>query len=266
MNMSDTPISTQLAQNSTEHQVEQIKIQGMDSRFIQDIKLSLEIYRTIHKYVFTHILYDLEAAEMQNPQIDLTRMSMSPTIPITRPQYCTPIPILLEIVRTVHKFGFSHKFSVININNNIIFNLKMRSFSIHKQFILFDDDKNPIVTLHKKRMTAHNRWQVFKGKSDQIDDLLFNVKQHHIIQLKAKWDVFLATNTKEKVCDFMVERSSFDGSYSVCVQSGNIIAKISKYIAPGRIGSSKESAMVSVKANIDSAFIVALIIVILSLE
>lgn len=39
--------------------------------------------------------------------------------------------------------------------------------------------------------------------------------------------------------------------------------QISKYIARGRIGASKESAVVRVKANVDSAFIVALTIVIL---
>ncbi|TKY45401.1 LURP-one-related 15 [Spatholobus suberectus] len=233
MNVSDTPISTQLAQNSTEHQVEQIKIQDMDSSFIQ-------------------------ATEMQNSQIDLTTTSMNPTITVIGPQYCTSFPILLEIVR------MGKEFSVVNINDKIICNLKRPSCSIHEQFILFDENKNPIVTLHRKKMTAHNRWQVFKGESDQI---LFNVKQHHIIQLKTKLDIFLATNTEEKDCDFMVQGSWFGGYYGVyAVQSGNIIAQISKYTASERIWSSKENVVVRVKPNVDFAFIVALIIVILSLK
>eukprot|EP00256_Glycine_max_P061426 XP_014630527.1 protein LURP-one-related 15-like [Glycine max] len=113
-------------------------------------------------------------------------------------------------------------------------------------------------------MTAHNRWQVFRGKSDQADDLIFNIQEHHMIQLKTKLDVFLAKNTEENDCDFRVKGTWSGISYVVyAVPSNNIIAQISKYIARGRIGASKESAVVRVKANVDSAFIVALTIVIL---
>nr|KYP32314.1 UPF0706 protein At5g01750 family [Cajanus cajan] len=146
-------------------------------------------------------------------------------------KYCAPFPVILETVRTVKKLGFPDKFIVKNIDDSIIFNLERPSFSIHKRYTLFDDEKNPIVTLHSKRMTAHNRWEVFRGKSDQRNDLLFSVKQHHIIQLKPNLDVFLAANTEEIVCDFMVLGSWSGGSFSVHdVQSNDKIAQVHEFI------------------------------------
>lgn len=80
-------------------------------------------------------------------------------------------------------------------------------------------------------MTAHNRWQVFRGKSDQADDLIFNIQEHHMIQLKTKLDVFLAKNTEENDCDFRVKGTWSGISYVVyAVPSNNIIAQVSSFI------------------------------------
>lgn len=76
-------------------------------------------------------------------------------------------------------------------------------------------------------MTAHDRWQVFRGDSTESSDLLFSAKRSSIIQLKAKLDVFLANNTKEEVCDFKVKGSWFERSCVVYAgESSNIVAQV----------------------------------------
>jgi hypothetical protein len=76
-------------------------------------------------------------------------------------------------------------------------------------------------------MSAHDRWQVFRGESVEESDLIFSIKRSSILQLKAKLHVFLANNTKEDVCDFKVEGSWSERSCVVYAgESSSIIAQV----------------------------------------
>ncbi|KAL2337591.1 hypothetical protein Fmac_012037 [Flemingia macrophylla] len=172
---------------------------------------------------------------------------MSRRTTVIGPEYRTPYPMTLVIVRTVKKLGFPDKF---------------------------------------RRMTRYHCWEVFRGESRQQNDLLFSVKKN-MIQPKTNLNVFLATNTKKyDVCDFMIqgtEGSESTGLYIVKdVQSDGIIAKvkspkhfttsfttcftlpiekISKYVAPRSFVFSKENVVVKLEANVDHAYIVVLTVI-----
>lgn len=76
-------------------------------------------------------------------------------------------------------------------------------------------------------LSAHRRWQVFRGESTASKDLLFSVRKSSMVQFKTKLDVFMAPNTKEDVCDFKIEGSWFERS--CCIYAGNsnnIIAQV----------------------------------------
>jgi hypothetical protein len=76
-------------------------------------------------------------------------------------------------------------------------------------------------------MSAHDRWQVFRGESVEESDLIFSVKRSSFLQLKAKLHVFLANNTKEDVCDFKVEGSWSERSCVIYAgESSSIIAHV----------------------------------------
>lgn len=76
-------------------------------------------------------------------------------------------------------------------------------------------------------LTAHNRWQVFRGESTDSKDMIFSAKRSSMIQLKTKLHVFLANNTREDVCDFRVEGSWFERSCSIYLgQSSTVIAQV----------------------------------------
>lgn len=76
-------------------------------------------------------------------------------------------------------------------------------------------------------MSAHDQWQVFRGESTELKDLIFSVKKSSVFQLKTKLDVFLANNTKEEVCDFKVKGSWFERSCVVYAgESLNIVAQV----------------------------------------
>ncbi|KAL2337594.1 hypothetical protein Fmac_012040 [Flemingia macrophylla] len=214
--------------------------------------------RTLLVELIPPMARDVKEILIENKTQGMGSSSIQGSTIVIGSKYCTPLPMALKIVRKVKKLGFPDKFSVQNPSNDIIFNLERPYFSIHKRFTLFDGENNPIVTLHKKRMTTHHRWEVFRGESRHKDDLLFSVKQHHVIQREANLDVFLASNPKEDLCDFKVQRSWSGRSYTVGVQSHNIAQIDDKRVAPRTFGFTEESVEVRVKANVDHAFIVNL--------
>lgn len=77
-------------------------------------------------------------------------------------------------------------------------------------------------------MTAHSRWEAFRGESSDMRDHIFTAKKSSMIQLKTKLDVFLANNKDEHLCDFRVEGSWFERSCVIYAgeSSTSIVAQV----------------------------------------
>ncbi|KAK3227447.1 hypothetical protein Dsin_007309 [Dipteronia sinensis] len=182
-------------------------------------------------------------------------------VSIVGPQYCAPYPVDLAIVRKVMAITDGN-FVVQDINGNILFKVKGAFMSIHDRHVLLDAAGKPLVTLRQKIMSAHDRWQVFRGESTDSKDLIFTAKRSSMIQFKTKLDVFLANNTKEDVCDFKVKGSWFERSCVVYAgESDTIVAQMHKKHTVQSILIGKDKFMVTVYPNIDYAFIIALIVI-----
>ncbi|GLU14965.1 hypothetical protein SLE2022_314990 [Rubroshorea leprosula] len=187
------------------------------------------------------------------------------TAPIISPQFCASYPVDLSIARNVKTIRDAD-FVVIDINGNIIFKVKGSAYSNR---VLLDAVGNPIVTLKQKLMSAHDRWQVFRGESTDSSDLIFRVKRSSMFQWKTKLDVFLANNTDEKVCDFKVQGSCSERSCVVYAgESSSIVAQMHKNkkttVQSVLIG--KDNFMVTVYPNVDYGFIVTLIIILTAIN
>ncbi|KAL7265648.1 hypothetical protein ACSBR1_003434 [Camellia fascicularis] len=152
---------------------------------------------------------------------------------------------------------------VIDMNDNILFEVKGRILALHDRCTLLDPAGNPIVTLQQKIMTMHNRWQVFREESKDPADLIFSVKRSSVFQLKTKLNVYLANNTAEEVCDFRVEGSLFQRSCVIYAgESSTIVAQMHQKYTAGSILFGKDRFMVTVYPHIDYAFIAALIFIV----
>lgn len=183
-------------------------------------------------------------------------------VAVISPQYCCPYPVDLAIVRKVMTITDGN-FVVTDINGNILFKVKGVFLTfIHQRRVLLDGAGNPIVTLREKAMTAHHRWQVFRGESTEPQDLIFSAKTSSVWNVRTKLDVFLANNTKEDVCDFRVKGSWFERSCTIYAgESSTIVAQMHKKHTVQSILIGKDNFTVTVYPNIDYAFIVALIVI-----
>ncbi|KAI8557180.1 hypothetical protein RHMOL_Rhmol05G0316200 [Rhododendron molle] len=111
-------------------------------------------------------------------------------VAIVSPQFCAPNPVVLTIVTKLLSIT-EGDFTVTDVNGNVMFKIK------------------------GKILTAHKRWQVYRGDSTDAKDLLFSANKSSLIQFKTQLDVFLAANTKEDVCDFKIKGSRFERSCTI---------------------------------------------------
>ncbi|KAK7395017.1 hypothetical protein VNO78_15558 [Psophocarpus tetragonolobus] len=164
--------------------------------------------------------------------------------------YCAPYPINLQIN--------TEKGVTYDMNGKRVFYVKEASFTLHNRRVLYDDEKNPIVTLYNKCMGSNGRCNVFMGESNDPSQLLFSTKKikksSKIPRGMIKLNVFLANNKDESMCDFRVV---VNGSKSSCtVYAGEsptaIIAKMEN----------NGGFNVFVNPYVDYAFIVTLLMII----
>nr|AGV54542.1 protein LURP-one-related 15 [Phaseolus vulgaris] len=192
-----------------------------------------------------------------------TTSAPMPALPTTviGPQFCAPYPVDLAVVKKVMTISDGN-FVVTDVNGNVVFKVKGSLMSLRDRRVLIDAAGHPLVTLRRKVMTAHDRWQAFRGESTDDKDLIFTLKRSSFIQFKTKLDVFLANNTKEDICDFKVKGSWLERSCVVYAgESNNIVAQMHKKHTVQSILIGKDHFMITVYPNIDYAFIVALIVI-----
>ncbi|XP_028764579.1 protein LURP-one-related 15-like [Neltuma alba] len=182
-------------------------------------------------------------------------------IAVIGPQYCAPYPVDLSVVEKVMSISDGN-FVVADMQGNVVFKVKGSLLTLRDRRVLIDAAGNPIVTLRRKIMTAHDRWQAFRGESTEEKDLIFQLKRSSLIQFKTKLDVFLANNTKEEVCDFKIKGSWLERSCIVYAgESDTIVAQMHKKHTVQSVLIGKDNFMVTVYPNVDYAFIVALIVI-----
>ncbi|KAJ1416315.1 Tubby-like, C-terminal [Sesbania bispinosa] len=172
-------------------------------------------------------------------------------------RYCAPYPIDLAIVNTADGF------SVKSIKGDVVFNLERPTLiSLHSRRILYDTTGQPVVTIRRKIMTAHNRWEVFLGESAAAQDLIFTIKRENIFHRKSP-DVFLVEFKTTTDCRYKVEALWSQRYFKVIgVQSHNVVAQTYNLPDPIQSTAFGEDFWVKVESYVDYAFIVALIVII----
>lgn len=182
-------------------------------------------------------------------------------VSVIGPQYCLPYPVDLSIVRKFLTLT-DGSFAVTDINDNLMFKVKEKIISLHDKRTLLDPAGNPIVTITEKVFSLHEKHFAFRGASTDTKDLLFTVERSSVIQLKTTLNVYLASNTKQDVCDFKIKGSWTEKSCVVYAgESNTIVAQMHKKTTVGSVLLNKDRFTVTVYPNIDYAFIVALIVI-----
>ncbi|WCJ27955.1 hypothetical protein M5689_009668 [Euphorbia peplus] len=190
-------------------------------------------------------------------------------IPLERPvvvvgqQYLTQYPVDLVVSTKIFTFG-ENDFSIKDVNGTLIFKIKSKLMSIHDRRFLRDAGGNTLVNLRQKIMTAHRRWEAYRGESKEEKDLLFSVKKSSMFQFRTQLDVFLAGNKSEQVPDFKIKGGWAESSCTIFLGDGeskSVIAQMHRGHNLATAFLDTENFVVTTYPNVDYAFVMALVVV-----
>ncbi|CAL5066321.1 unnamed protein product [Urochloa decumbens] len=196
----------------------------------------------------------------------------SPPAPVAvvSPQYCARRTVPLTVTKMPTMTFNGGDFTVTDDDANdgaAVLLVEGVWFSAGSCRVLHDAAGRPILTMERERklFSMHRTWKVFRGDSTSSRDLLFTVKKTSIFQLKTSVGVFLAENTSEEACDFMIEGSyCFDFEGSCAFYHGNsntMIAQMKREFSMLNVLLGKDTYSVTVFPNIDYVFITALVVI-----
>nr|XP_043611393.1 protein LURP-one-related 10-like [Erigeron canadensis] len=186
---------------------------------------------------------------------------------VVDPRFFSPFQVELAIVRNMLTVADGNLSCVLDVNGNVIFIIKDKSYSIRDRHILLDSSEIPILTFQKKRRSIHRRWQAFRGDSTSAKDLIFSTKKTTLIQRGTELNVFLSDNKEENVGDYKVtgdwkKRSctiySYDGSTLLAQMQDNHIDTC--------MDSDKDTFGILVSPNVDYALVVALMVILYEVD
>lgn len=201
------------------------------------------------------------ANSLMHPAPSATATGPAVAVAVIGPQFCVGYPVDLHIVRKMMALSDGN-FTITDINGQIMFTIKGKLFSLRERRHLLDASGKPLITYRQKILSAHRRWQAFRGESHDDKGLLFSVKKSSMLQMKTKLDVFLASNTAEDVCDFRIEGNWFESSCVIYAGNSNtILAQMHRKHSATSILLGKDDFMVTVNPNVDYAFIAALVVI-----
>ncbi|WVZ05161.1 hypothetical protein V8G54_018507 [Vigna mungo] len=171
---------------------------------------------------------------------------------VTDERFCHPHRLSIQI-NTESGIAYNQN------NNDRLFYIRNTSLSPHNRRVLYEDNRNPIVSFYSKIMRPQGRCKVFRGARRDPTQFLFSVKKVNRSNTPSDTtmlNVFRAENIEERRNDFTVV--IFGNRNSCTVYAGESISDDAIVAQMTNTG----FFIVDVNPNIDYAFIVALIMIV----
>lgn len=181
----------------------------------------------------------------------------SPTVAVIGQQFCAAYPVQLTIQRRPISFS-GGDFNVFDSLGNLLLTAEGRAFSLRDIRILRDQAGNPLLTLRKKLLSLHQRWEAYRGEESKQENLLFTARTPKVFQLRTSLNVSLSGSAAQT--DFKVKGSFFQRSCTI-YQGATIIAQMRRKYTVSQFLLGRDTFLITVYPGIDHAFTVALVLI-----
>ncbi|KAJ0442339.1 putative tubby-like protein [Helianthus annuus] len=175
------------------------------------------------------------------------------------PEFIIPNP--LEVIVETNSKG---SLLVTDINHKVMLKAKECNTIFHHQLLLLHADDRPIAMVRDKLMTGHKQWKVYLGDSIAKSDMIFSTQAAHVVGSRTNVHVFLANKKRKKdPWDFLIKGSWSKRNCTIYMGDvSNIIAQMRTMEVSVNERFVKDRFMLEVFANVDYAFVVALIAIV----
>ncbi|KAI3810492.1 hypothetical protein L1987_20108 [Smallanthus sonchifolius] len=209
----------------------------------------MPFYSQFFKLIFTFITYVMTMAQAKDET----------AVCVIGSKFIIPNP--LEVIVETNSGG---SLLVTDINHKVMLKVKPCNTIFHHQLLLLHADGSPVAMVRDKLLTGHKRWKVYLGDSIAKSDMIFSTQAAHAIQSRTNVHVFLANKKRNKdAWDFKIKGSWSKRNCTIYMGDlSNVIAQMRTMEAPENARFVKDRFMLEVFANVDYAFIVALIAIV----
>ncbi|KAL2620241.1 hypothetical protein R1flu_000446 [Riccia fluitans] len=183
-----------------------------------------------------------------------TKMADIPTV--VSPQYVSGEHTKLTVAKKI--LGFNDGNFVITDNSgNTLFKLDHKKVMLRELTVLRDAGDSPVVSIHKKSLSLHDTYEVFRGESR---DGLFVVKDKNLRDGNEETYEVILDNASEP--DFEVKGDFVRRNYHIIFRGSEIVAEVAKkHFSLSGLMSGGNKYGVSLNPNVDQAFVAAVVVI-----
>ncbi|GLJ13731.1 hypothetical protein SUGI_0219150 [Cryptomeria japonica] len=224
---------------------------------IQFIKLTdLTTTAVIHQLAFS------AALNYQSPfksSVQNTEVSMFS--PVVGEEFCSSSVTVLTVRKKDLVFSRGGFIVTNSCTGQIAFRVDGRDLSSTNKLILMDPLGKPLLTLHHKAFRILHRWYGFHGEACDGQKAIFRVRKSSMFSKNEVAEALVGSTRGKKHSDYKVLGNYSERHCSIYNGVGTLVAEVKRKFAASDVMLSKDVFNVVVKAGIDQAFMMALIVI-----
>uniref|UniRef100_A0A1J3IJT1 Protein LURP-one-related 9 n=1 Tax=Noccaea caerulescens TaxID=107243 RepID=A0A1J3IJT1_NOCCA len=184
--------------------------------------------------------------------------------------FCNPYTTEL-VVRRRRESLKRDRYDVFDLSDNLIFTVDGGIWNIRRKRVLRDATGTPLLSMRTKGLvTMRYKWEVYKGESTEVEDILFSAREPNLLSFKTLLDVSLppqqpsiTTDISSVEPDFRTSGRYIGSSFKLFEPIHNtLLAEVVHDFSWRGLITGNYSFKVRVNPYVDFAFVVALLVIV----
>uniref|UniRef100_A0A1J3DKI4 Protein LURP-one-related 9 n=1 Tax=Noccaea caerulescens TaxID=107243 RepID=A0A1J3DKI4_NOCCA len=184
--------------------------------------------------------------------------------------FCNPYTTEL-VVRRRRESLKRDRYDVFDLSDNLIFTVDGGIWNIRRKRVLRDATGTPLLSMRTKGLvTMRYKWEVYKGESTEVEDILFSAREPNLFSFKTLLDVSLppqqpliTTDISSVEPDFRTSGRYIGSSFKLFEPIHNtLLAEVVHDFSWRGLITGNYSFKVRVNPYVDFAFVVALLVIV----
>lgn len=181
--------------------------------------------------------------------------------PVVGEEFCSSSLTVLTVRKKALSFSGGGFIVTNSCTGEIAFRVDGRGLSSTNKMILMDPLGKPLLTLHRKAFRILHHWYGFHGETCHGQKPIFSVSKSSMFSKNELAEAFEGSSRGKKHPDYKVLGNYSERHCSIYNGLGTLVAEVKRKFATSEVMLSKDVFNVVVKAGIDQAFMMGVIVI-----